>query len=233
MREGSDPANTSASPGGYASKPPREVRLCVGSSPPTRTAGRSRIRRSANPQPGALAQLLDSEFWTIERLTALVGVVFLLLNFCVLTYWLPHPHVHLPHLHMPHLPKMPRRRPRLPGGTAAGVQLAPADAAAAAATAMDAGAWRANDSGRAAAPGSAGSLGVRAVADGLSPTVLGGAELDRRGLAAAELEAKARVLGEGDGGGGRAPAAVEPETRAPEAGGQGGGEGRAPATAPR
>lgn len=85
------PLTEPASVGASGTKP-REVRLCVGEYVPTRTAGRpNRVRRRpamGGPpcgSEGLLAQLLDSEFWTIERLTALVGIVFLALNFLVLS----------------------------------------------------------------------------------------------------------------------------------------------------
>ena len=112
---------------GSSGRRQREVRLCVGDHPPTRGPGRggpSRVRRLQPAGGGGrrLSSLIDSDFWTIERLTALAGLVFLSVNLLVLSVWLPHPHVHLPHLHMPHLPHLPRRRTRPldgPNGTLA------------------------------------------------------------------------------------------------------------------
>jgi hypothetical protein len=242
-QDGSEPSAVigQARAGASGTKPPREVRLCVGDSPPTRTAGRpNRVRRraaaAAGPPGGTgrLAQLLDSEFWTIERLTALVGVVFLALNFLVLScasqptprlrslrasnaaqdtlphadtaaappcrrYWLPHPHVHLPHLHMPHLPRLPRRRPRSPSG-GQGVKVLPADTAAAADAAVDAGTWRAavgrEVGGRAAVGGEGGGRAPVVSRGGEGGEGRGGDEGGAPAVSADEVSEQRR--GEGD-----------------------------------
>jgi len=124
----SDPKRLSSDHPSDPKRPP-SVTLCIASRPPARAGRGGPANRRVRRVHGS-SSIFDSEFWTIERLTAAValpllgatapwasptpesvptrrqvGVVFLTVNFVVLSYWLPHPHVHLPHLHLPHLPQ--------------------------------------------------------------------------------------------------------------------------------